>query len=364
MINGTGQVSPVTQQAVLRAIEEMGGIKLRRRRSRSRDPLGATSRSGLVEVVMHLISPIEHISIANGQIAIGPIAHCPPEKFFRPENRFCNTHFRRIIDGAMDELNRVRLRPVLRTTDNLKDGQLLADISHPDLQGIILIGNDGPEVDAFLRRCSCPTVSFIGGGRNGQPYVASDDLPGMRQAIAHLKELGHRRIAYIACPRKLPGFLDRLNAFLVAMVEHGLEIRRPWIFEDSIHVHDIMAAVEQMLKGSSRPTAIMCSYDAAALGAIRAAENCGMSVPRDLSVIGFGNQDICEFVRPALTTVEVPTYEMGRAAVNLLQLRRINGEMAAGMSIRLPTRLVQRSSTGKPGGERRSYVLVNSETGG
>lgn len=348
VMNGSGPVSRETQEAVLKVVEEMGVNPRRRRRQAGKGPWttgSGTKQTGLVEVVMHLVSPIEHLDVHNGQIKLGPIAHCSPDRFLRPENRYCNTHFRRIIDGAMDELTRWRLRPVLRTTNNLEDDQLMGDINLPDMLGVILLGNDSPAADTFLRRCRCPFVSFVGAGRNDWPHVASDDIPGMRQAITHLVKLGHSRIAYIACSASAPGFAERFTAFKVAMAEAGLAIREDWVFEDSFHVADIAAGMDKMLATADRPTAVVCSYDSAALGVIQAATRHGLRVPDDLSVVGFGDQDIAELVRPGLTTVHAPTYEMGRAAVKLLMMQRMQPESGDGLSMRLATHLVERGST-------------------
>ncbi len=350
VVNGSGPVSPRTQEAVLKAIREGGPLHRRRGRAAegaSRASTAVTMQTGMIEIVMHLTASIEHMEIVNGRIALGPIAHCPPDRFFKPDNRYTNTTFRRIIDGAMDESTRWRHRPVLRTTSSLTDRQLQVDLARPDTLGLIILGNDGPGVDAFLRRCPCPHVSMIGMGRNGWPCSTTDDLPGMRQAVSHLVELGHRRIGYVACEAEVPAFAQRHSAFAVAMVEAGLSIRGEWIYRESTHVADISRGVEAVLANPDRPTAYICCYDGAAFGVMQAAARQNLSVPHDLSVIGFGNQDIAELIQPSLTTIHAPTYEMGRTAVKLLMLQRMQPETAGeGLCVRLPTHLVERMSTG------------------
>lgn len=303
------------------------------------------AQSGIVEIVLHVNMPIERMDLVNGQLELRPVAVCPPDRFFTPENRYSNTHARRIIDGATDELGRWRKRPVLRAASTLEDRHLLADLNSTDMQGLILVGNDGPGVDSFLRRLQCPFVSLIGMGRNDWGFAGPDDLPGMRQAVQHLREIGHRRIGYVSCMHYGPMFARRFDAFKYAMTEIGLAIDPADVMEGALHVANIAKDAERLLARADRPTAVIGCYDGAAIGVMRAAERVGLSVPKDLSVIGFGNQDIAEMIRPGLTSVDTPNYEIGRAAVRLLMMERVRSESTMGLSVTLPTSLVHRMST-------------------
>lgn len=351
VLNNSAPVSKQVREAVLNAIRERGVVprsRVRRRANGARDPLAdAPMRpTGLIEVVMHLTDAIEHIEVTGGEIKLGPIAQCPPDRFFKPENRYSNSHFRRIIDGVMDELARSEMRGALRTVGSVESNRLLADLNAPGVGGLILLGNDGPAIAPFLRRCRCPVVSFIGLDRNGwPPSVGCDDLPGIREAVQHLAGLGHRRIGYLAGLQHVSAFRDRLAAFKLAMIDAGLTIRPELIYTESTHIADMSAAAERMLGLPDRPTAILCCYDSAAFGVMQAAARRGMSVPRDLSVIGFGNQEITDLLRPALTTVNAPTYEMGRTAVKLLRLQQMQPGSGEGLTVRMRTSLVVRAST-------------------
>lgn len=120
-----------------------------------------------------------------------------------------------------------------------------------------------------------------------------------------------------------------------------------WIVNDSGHVADIANGTEKILASSDRPTAMLCSYDGAAIGVLKAASRTGLSVPKDLSVVGFGDQDICEVLRPMLTSVRVPAYEMGGAAIKLLVMQQMQqkDDPENYLSVRLSTSLVVREST-------------------
>lgn len=345
VLNDSGPVSEHIARAVREAVAKAGMPPRRRSRNNGKDQI---RKSGLISVVMHLTTPIERMDVVNGRVELGGFMPIQPDRFFTPENRYCNTHFRRIIDGAMDESNVWKQRPVLRTTDRLDDPHLMQDLAGDDAHGLILLGNDGPTVDPFVKRCRVPVVSLIGGGRNGIACAASDDVPGMQQAVNHLRQLGHTKIGYIACAGWSPMLSQRHAAFRLAMADAGLAINADWVFDGSIHVTDIRTWAEKLLARASRPTAVIAAYDGAAFGVMLAARANKLSVPRDLSVIGFGNQDIADLTQPPLTSVHVPAYEIGRAAVKLLMLQRMQPEPTEGLVVRLPTYLVERASTAKP----------------
>src|SRR5690606_18264238 len=105
-----------------------------------------------------------------------------------------------------------------------------------------------------------------------------------------------------------------------------------------------------VLQQPDRPTAMMCCYDGAAVAVCRAADQLGLAVPQDLSVCGFDDEDIAELVSPPLTTVRVPTHEMGRRAVQLLMMRRdaYGAQQEDGCTVRVTPQLIVRASTAVP----------------
>jgi DNA-binding LacI/PurR family transcriptional regulator len=347
VLNESGPVSELIAKAVRDAVAKAGMPPKRRSRHAAAAAREGVRKSGLISVVMHLTARIERMDVINGRVELGSIMHIQPDRFFMPENRYCNTHFRRIIDGAMDESNVWKDRPVLRTTNTLDDPHLLEDLAGGAGHGLILLGNDGPTVDPFVRRCKVPVVSLISGGRDGIACAASDDVPGMQQAVNHLKQLGHSKIGYITCSGWSPMLTQRFAAFKLAMADAALAINHDWVFDGSIHVADIRTWAEKLLGKSNRPTAIIAAYDGAAFGVMLAAKANKLAVPKDLSVIGFGNQDIADLTQPPLTSVHVPAYEIGRAAVKLLVMQRMQPEPTDGLLVRLPTHLVERASTAK-----------------
>src|SRR5690606_24123939 len=130
----------------------------------------------------------------------------------------------------------------------------------------------------------------------------------------HLAELGHIRIGFIAGP---PGFRsreERRKGFLDGLKKHGIDLPAKNIVDGAYTYESGIAAAEKLLKLSPRPTAIFASNDEMAAGVYHAARQLGLSIPGDLSVVGFDDTPVSSRLWPPLTTVRWPIHEMGRAA--------------------------------------------------
>lgn len=169
---------------------------------------------------------------------------------------------------------------------------------------------------------------------------------GIRQAVQHLAALRHRRIAFVSGPPDLKSATARTMAFRSAMNEIGLNVPESMIVSGYHCVEGGLAAFEQLAALPERPTAVMCSNDMSAIGVMRKAYELGIQVPRDLSVIGFDNIRLAEFVIPPLTSVQMSQSELGRIAFHAL-LNDVEREIPApqGSEYTLTTELVLRNST-------------------
>jgi LacI family transcriptional regulator len=179
------------------------------------------------------------------------------------------------------------------------------------------------------------------------PSVESDNLAGGLLATRHLIELGHRRIAFMAGRPDLESSRLREAGFRQALSEAGIEVdpslvRRSDYRRDAAH----QPAIE-LLSRPDRPTAVFAGNDLSAIGTMEAAQEMGLDVPGDVSVIGF--DDIPEAARttPALSTVRQPIQQMGSAAVELL-IALMDGRIPETTHVRLPTSLVIRGTTAPP----------------
>ena len=145
-----------------------------------------------------------------------------------------------------------------------------------------------------------------------------DYVHGIRQAVQHLAALRHERIAFITGPPRLKSAMARKKAFVQSMREIGLESREELIVEGDHTMEGGMTAFSQMLGRATHPTAVMCSNDMTAIGVMRRCHEAGISIPNDLSVIGFDDIRLAQFVLPPLTTVQMSQSELARLAFNAL----------------------------------------------
>lgn len=183
-------------------------------------------------------------------------------------------------------------------------------------------------------------------GRHSLPFpsVQIDNRKAAKEATSHLLDLGHRKVAFISGPPSLTSAQDRLFGYREAMTERGIELDDRLVHEGDFQTHSGYSAAMTLLQGEPRPTAIFAANDRMALSAISAAVDLGFNVPRDLCVVGFDDTELASQIRPSLTTVAVPAYEMGKSVMKLL-LDELNGEEVT-QPVWLPAELVVRESTG------------------
>jgi LacI family transcriptional regulator len=179
---------------------------------------------------------------------------------------------------------------------------------------------------------------------DGDHMVASNDREVVAQAVDHLVELGHRRIALIEGPEGFRSAHERREGFLGAMHAHGLDVPAAARAQGTYRFESGIAAASQLLDATERPTAIFASNDEMASGAFHAARQRNLRVPDDLSIIGFDDSPIAAHIWPPMTTVGWPVREMGRAAA--LKLIAPGDETAS--EHRFPATLVKRQSVAPP----------------
>ncbi|MFM1653660.1 LacI family DNA-binding transcriptional regulator [Brevibacillus sp. B_LB10_24] len=176
--------------------------------------------------------------------------------------------------------------------------------------------------------------------------VAIDDCLGGYQAASHLIGLGHKKIAIIA--RDLWSNRERMRGYRLALDEAGISYGKEVEYVRESNVESGKQLAEKLLRSEDPPTAIFACNDLLAVGAIQAARERGMSVPADLSIVGFDNTVWASAIDPPLTTVAQPIRDMGTQVMNLL-VQEINGQKKYKQRIMLLPELVVRGSTAKHG---------------
>lgn len=178
--------------------------------------------------------------------------------------------------------------------------------------------------------------------------IAADDLQGGRLATEHLIELGHRRIGLIRREPSSATSSQRLVGYRQALEAAGIPYDPSLVVETQAGHEAGYQAMQHLLALPEPPTAVFTHNDVLALGAMHAIRAAGLSIPDDISVVGYDNTVSCAYLNPPLTTVNYPKAEMGRqAALEILQLAQGRDDLQT-RTIILPTELVVRHSTAPP----------------
>jgi DNA-binding LacI/PurR family transcriptional regulator len=212
---------------------------------------------------------------------------------------------------------------------------------------VMTFGEEEPVLDQLTHR-DIPMV--LAEFRLDDPKTSTillDYTTGVRAAVHHLMDLGHRRIGFLAGPHKLHSAITRENDFRTAMREVGLEVDPAWVIECDHTLRGGVAGFERLRALDSQPTAVLCSNDMTAIGVLRAAYMGGLRVPQDLSVIGLDDIDFAEFTLPPLTTIRLSRADLARAAFDALR-SQTDGSVKIQREFLVSTSLVVRGSTGAP----------------
>lgn len=184
-------------------------------------------------------------------------------------------------------------------------------------------------------------------------HVIPDEVTGGREATDHLLQHGHRDIALLAGAEEDPAAPLRVQGYREAFARAGANVTEGWIKHAGWDINDGFNWTMRLLDGvdpANRPTAIMCANDRLAIGVALAAARLGLSIPGDLSIMGYDDEHrIAGTMVPALTTMALPLREIGSAAMTSLldSVEGVKGTTAgASLETMVPCRLVLRESTG------------------
>ena len=232
-------------------------------------------------------------------------------------------------------------------------GSLSRAIARATVDGVVAIGlaADHPEI-AEIRRAGLPMTTVDSNPFDNVASVDVDDEGGANAAAKHLIELGHRDVLVLGIERAehAPSGAEdvvarRLRGYRTAFSAAGVEIADDDVIVGPATFAGGVAALERAWSAGRRPTAVLAMSDAIAIGAIRALRDHGLSVPSEVSVVGFDDIELAQTTDPPLTTVHQPIRGKGEEAARLL-LSVIAGTSQPPGHRRLATQLIVRASTG------------------
>ncbi len=270
-------------------------------------------------------------------------------------------YFARIVSGAAEALFERDARLVVCPThhEHSREISLLERLKHGAVDGALLILPSESEQElASVREQGFPIVIIDPAQPVGAsvPVVSTDNFDGAKGITEYLIEKGHKHIGVITGQMDRVASQQRLEGYLWALSKAKLPYIPDLVCQynaegqfNRFGFEDGKYGAGQLLNRRDRPTAIFAFNDPMAIGAMHAAWDLGLSVPEDLSVVGFDDVEVAETARPGLTTVRQPLQELGPVAVDLLY-RLIAGHKLDKMRVELSTEIIRRGSVADIGG--------------
>jgi len=267
-------------------------------------------------------------------------------------------YFAQVINGAEQALREAGLDLLLYNFSQMKGRERL--FQHQLLKGrvdALIVISLPPTEEEFASMLSLGIpIALVGMAHKDCASIKIDDVAGARTATQHLVNQGHKQIGLMSGrpddPFNFSVPQDRRRGFLQVLAENGLE----WIPSREVHgdftMNTASRAMDDLLARPNRPTAIFCESDEMAFGAMQAARRHGLSVPDDISIIGFDGHEMAEY--SDLTTIEQPVQLMGEMAAWSI-MERLRKPAIDPPSLVLPTTLVVRNSTRRLTPEEQAF---------
>jgi LacI family transcriptional regulator len=232
--------------------------------------------------------------------------------------------------------------------DRLKEAQHMRALVGQGVDGLILVGDMfDPDAISLVRAQGIPTIStYVCESSNALPTIGIDNAQGSEQIVQHLLDLGHREFGIITNSRLANDrAIARRDGALQALSHQGIHLGPDRIIDVGFPaIGEGRLGLGRLLASNPLITAVICTADGLAIGALMEAAHLGLKVPLDLSISGYDDMDFAAFTEPQLTTIHVPAREIGELTAQAM-LSAIE-EKQAPASTKLQAQLIVRESTG------------------
>ena len=268
-----------------------------------------------------------------------------------------NPFFPEVAKGIEDKAREAGYSVIFCNTNNnhQEEKEAIELMKGKQVDGMIVslsINQQNEEELAKLAEKTFPVIQIdrkIPGA--GLPAVVIDNQHSAYIATSYLLELGHTQIGHISGDLEVKPAQDRLTGFKKALTEAGVNCRSDWIREGDYSKQSGYEQMKNLLAGNEVPTAVFIANDLMALGAYEAIFAAGLEIAEDISVIGHDDIELASVIRPGLTTIFQPEYQLGREAADLLIERVESTDQLEQEDKILDAELVERASTGKITGQ-------------
>jgi DNA-binding LacI/PurR family transcriptional regulator len=311
VINGRKDVSADTRRRVEAAILEQGYQR----------SAGSRTRAPLLEVIFHELESEWALEIVRGVERVAGRHHLA---VVLSEMQGRRTPGRGWIEGVLAR----RPTGVIAVFSDLSES-MRAQLAARDIPYVVVDPTGEPLHDT--------------------PSIGATNWNGGLTATRHLLSLGHRRIGVIGGPEWILCSRARIDGYRAAMDEAGVPVGPDLVSYGRFHVEEGLDRGRALLRLKDRPTAIFAGNDLQALGVYQAAREARLHIPEDLSVVGFDDLPVTQWVSPPMTTIRQPLVRMAEAAAEMA-LAMARGEVPAQPRVELATELIIRESTAPPPG--------------
>lgn len=264
-----------------------------------------------------------------------------------------NHFYPELVKGIMDRANQLGYNVILFDSDNdfEKEKRHIDTLRSIRVRGIIIAGvydTEGEEGRLFQNLVK-ENISIVQVDRYDPslpiPYVGLDNYRASCEMTNYMLDLNHERIALVMPHKKLHIIDERERGFRDTMESRGINVSDQMIFHmDAIHFSDIDQCMQNIIESPMRFTAIYnANGDMAVIESIRALKQYDLSIPEDIGITGFDDIYVSSMLKPALTTIRQPKFELGTEAMNVLE-KEMKGEKQAPPSVILNGKLIARSS--------------------
>ncbi|MEH6993474.1 LacI family DNA-binding transcriptional regulator [Neobacillus drentensis] len=234
-----------------------------------------------------------------------------------------NPFFSEILQTVAEKAEEENFDVILQTAKNSRDEleKCITKIKGKMIKGIIMLSS--PANEELFKQLDVFNIPIVVIGKVEGSYtnifsVDTDNFHDSYELTKYLIEQGHKRIACVHSPLEYHVSMDRLNGYKACMEDHQLPVREEWMIDGGYNVETGSLAARKLLLGSNRPSAVLATDDLKVMSIYKTATELGVSIPQDLSVVGYSNSSFIPFMTPSLTSIEIPVRKLGETGANLL----------------------------------------------
>ncbi|RBP86307.1 LacI family transcriptional regulator [Cytobacillus firmus] len=313
VLNNQSNISAEARERVLKAIEELNyqPSKLARALSSGFDAIMVVSRSAKTTANNPFFSEILHTISKNAE------AH--------------------------------NFDVILQTSQNGKDEleKCIKKIKEKMIKGIIMLSS--PANEDFFRQLDIFNLPIVVIGKVEGKYknifsVDTNNYQDSYDLTKYLIELGHRNIACLHSPLDYHVSIDRLQGYKDCMAQYGVTVQKKWVIDSGYTVESAYESAKGLLKTKHLPTAVLATDDLKVMSIYKAAAECMVSIPNDLSIAGYSNTSFTPFLSPSLTSIEIPVKKLGDAGTRLLFAKIKENKILASRTIIPTAKIIQNSA--------------------